>query len=66
VSMSWDRDLWLETFFNISNFAAEGLPVEARWNSHVNANWDGWWLDPQGKDFGPNAKYFKHDIVEGK
>jgi hypothetical protein len=23
-------------------------------------------LDPQGKDFGPNAKYFKHDIPEAK
>jgi len=66
VSMSWDRDLWLETFFNVSKFAAEGLPVETRWNSHLNANWDSWWLDPKGKDFGPNAKYFQHDIAEGK
>ena len=27
---------------------------------------DGWWLDPKGKDFGPNAKYYKHDIAEAK
>ena len=66
VSMSWDRDLWLETFFNVSKFAADGLPVETRWNSQINANWDGWWLDPKGKDFGPNAKYFQHDIAEAK
>ena len=26
----------------------------------------GWWLDPKGKDFGPNAKYYKHDIAEAK
>src|SRR5262249_16416206 len=53
-------------FFNVSKFAGEGLPVETRWNSHVNANWDGWWLDPKGKEFGPNARYFQHDIAEGK
>ena len=26
----------------------------------------GWWLDPKGKDFGPNAKYYKHDVAEAK
>jgi ABC-type transport system substrate-binding protein len=26
----------------------------------------GWWLDPREKDFGPNAKYFNHDIAEAK
>ena len=29
-------------------------------------NFAGWWLDPKGKDFGANAKYFKHDIAEAK
>ena len=24
------------------------------------------YLDPQGKDFGPNAKYYEHDIAEAK
>jgi ABC-type transport system substrate-binding protein len=24
------------------------------------------WLDPKGKDFGPNAKYFQHDPAESK
>ena len=66
VSMSWDRDLYLDTFNNVANFRSQGLPVETRWNSVVAAKWDGWWLDPQGKDFGPNAKYFKHDLPEAK
>jgi ABC-type transport system substrate-binding protein len=66
VSMSWDRDLYIEVFHNISKFAAEGLPQETRWHSQVWAGHEGWWLDPQGKDFGPNAKYFKHDIAEAK
>ena len=26
----------------------------------------GWWLDPKGKDFGPNGKYFQHDIADAK
>jgi peptide/nickel transport system substrate-binding protein len=66
VSMSWDRDLWLDTFFNVSKFESQGLPVETRWNSHVGANWDGWWLDPESKEFGPNAKYFQHNVAEAK
>ena len=65
-SMSWDRDLYLDTFNNVSTFRAEGLPVESRWNSVVSSKWDGWWLDPRGKDFGPNARYFRHDINEAR
>jgi ABC-type transport system substrate-binding protein len=64
--MSIDRDLYAEVFYNVSTFGAQGLPVETRWHSHVGATNDGWWLDPQGKDFGPNAKYFQHDLTEAK
>jgi peptide/nickel transport system substrate-binding protein len=66
ISMSWDRDLYLETFFNVSTFQAEGLPMATRWNTHLLASDDGWWLDPQSKDFGPNAKYFEHNLPEAK
>lgn len=70
VSMAWDRDLYLDVKFNVDNFKKEGLPVQTVWNSHLAAREPfiaaGWWLDPQGKDFGPNAKYFKHDIGEAK
>jgi ABC-type transport system substrate-binding protein len=68
VSMSWDRNGWIDVFNNVSKFEAEGLPVDTRWNSHIIADWyvDGSWLDPRGKDFGPNAKYFLHDIAEAK
>src|SRR5439155_16390382 len=27
VSMSWDSDLWIDTFQNVSRFRSEGLPV---------------------------------------
>lgn len=66
VSMSYDRDLFIETFYNVSNFEAAGMPVETRWHTHFFASNEGWWLDPKGKDFGPNAKYFQHDLAEAK
>src|SRR5439155_4963284 len=66
VSMSWDRDLYLDTFFNVSRFRDQGLPVQTRWNTALVATYEGWWLDPKGKDFGPNAKFFQHDVGEAK
>lgn len=66
VSMSYDRDTWLDVFNNVSNLTKQGLPVEVRWNSHLPMI-DGWWIDPRNtKDFGENAKYFKYDIAEAK
>jgi len=64
--MSWDRDLWLDTFYNVAKFGAEGLPVQTRHSTALAASWDGWWLDPKSKDFGPNAKYYRHDVAEAK
>ena len=63
--MSLDRDLWLDVVFNVSTLRAAGLTVETRWNSSVRLDSYGW-LDPLSKDFGPNAKYFKHDVAEAK
>jgi ABC-type transport system substrate-binding protein len=66
-SMSLDRDLFTETWFNLSEFTSQGLPVDTAWSSAISANeYTGWWLDPQGKDYGPNAKFFKHDLAEAK
>jgi peptide/nickel transport system substrate-binding protein len=66
ISMSWDRDLYTETLFNVANFTKEGMAMETRWDTHVSAQTEGWWLDPKGKDFGANGKYFKHDLAEAK
>ena len=65
-SMAIDRDTYLDTFHNVNKLRAEGVPVDARWSSHLIATQEGWWLDPKGKDFGPNAKYFKFDLPEAK
>lgn len=64
--MSWDRELWIDTFRNVTPLKAEGLPVETAWNSAL-VNYDaGWWLDPRSKEFGDNAKYYQHNIAEAK
>jgi ABC-type transport system substrate-binding protein len=66
-SMSWDRDLYIESEYNVSAFEAEGLPMTTGWDTCYQCNYyPDWYLDPQGKDFGENAKYFKRDIAEAK
>jgi ABC-type transport system substrate-binding protein len=64
--MSLDRDLYIDTFFNVSKFEQSGLPVDTRWNSAIPATREGWWIDPKGKDFGPNSAYFQHNMEEAK
>lgn len=65
-SMALDRDLFIDTFYNVSKFEAAGLPMETRWNTSFPATFDGWWLDPKGDEFGENAKYFAQNIEEAK
>jgi len=65
-SMSWDRKSWIDAFYNVPALEAGGLPVDARWNSALPADHADMWLDPQGKDFGPNAKYYQRNIDEAK
>ena len=64
-SMALDRELWLDSVYNTSGFTSQGLPVETRWHSSVFVILDGW-LDPRHKDFGTNAAYFQHNVVEAK
>ena len=67
-SMGIDRDAWIGALFNVEGFERDGLPVQTRWNSHLLAVWEkpAFWLDPQGSDFGPNAKYFQYNVEEAK
>ena len=36
VSMSFDRDLYISTFYNVDNFKKAGLPIDTAWNSGLN------------------------------
>jgi ABC-type transport system substrate-binding protein len=66
-SMSYDRDLWIETIAATADFVKAGLPVSTRWHSHFPSGLEGWWVNPQDeKAFGPNAKYFKFDPTSAK
>jgi ABC-type transport system substrate-binding protein len=67
LSLSWDRDLWIDMAFNVSKLYDSGVPVETRWNSAVSADSIGrWWVDPRGRDFGPNARFYQFDLTEAK
>ncbi len=65
-SMSLDRDLWIDVFYNVGNFQKQGLPVDMRWNSALAMTEEGWWLDPKGKDIGEGGKYFQYNVAEAK
>jgi peptide/nickel transport system substrate-binding protein len=56
ISMGIDRDEFLKITFN----------GRGKWNTAVPYALSEWWLDPNGPDFGPNAKYFKYDPAEAK
>jgi peptide/nickel transport system substrate-binding protein len=68
LSMSIARDDWIDAQYNTKTFESEGLKVEKRWSTALAATETstGWWLDPRGKDFGPNARYYQRDIAEAK
>ena len=68
ISMGIDREAWINALFNIDGFERDGLPVESKWNSHLLAIWENpqYWLDPKGKEFGENAKYFQYNPEEAK
>lgn len=68
--MSYDRETWIETLENAARFEKEGIPVERSWYSAfpgLGHSLDGWRPDPRdAKAFGPNAKYYQHDVAEAK
>jgi peptide/nickel transport system substrate-binding protein len=66
MSMLIDRDLFIDVRHNVTAFANAGLPVPKRWTTLLSSGEEDFWLDPQGSDFGENAKYFRHDIAEAR
>jgi ABC-type transport system substrate-binding protein len=64
-SMLLERELLIETFFNVTPFRDAGLPVETYWNGHL-APGQPEWIDPKGTGLGEGAKYFRHDVAEAR
>jgi peptide/nickel transport system substrate-binding protein len=69
-SMAYDRDLWIDAVYDTKALQDAGVPIERRWNTAMTGldsdAAGGWWLDPEGKDFGANSKYYQHNIAEAK
>ncbi len=66
-ALTLDRALYLETIFNVPEIEAEGIPVNVNLEGALTSEtYDGWYLNPLGDDFGPNAKYFTQDLAEAK
>ncbi|HXG35971.1 MAG TPA: ABC transporter substrate-binding protein, partial [Dehalococcoidia bacterium] len=63
-SMAIDRDAFIDTVYNVSGLEREGVPMEVGWHSHVPTFWPQVWLNPRGKEFGENAKYFSYNPDE--
>jgi ABC-type transport system substrate-binding protein len=65
--MTFDRDLALDTLGATQQFSDAGLVVEKKWDSAMWIDSPGdWRLDPQSKEFGPNAKWYNMDVAEAK
>jgi ABC-type transport system substrate-binding protein len=65
--MSIDRDTFIDAFYNVPTFQKAGVDMTTAWSAAVRCDSSaGWWLNPQGKDFGDNAKFFKHDVQAAK
>jgi ABC-type transport system substrate-binding protein len=64
LSMLLDRDLWIDSNYNVSNFEKQGLPMDVRWHSHFSADDAKYWLNPKGKGLGEGAAYFQYNPTE--
>jgi ABC-type transport system substrate-binding protein len=65
LALSLERDNYIDAFFNVSRFEAEGIPVETYYDTSMSHN--SWTLDPRDeKTFGEDAKYYTHDPAEAK
>jgi ABC-type transport system substrate-binding protein len=61
ISMAQDRDALLDLGYNLKKLKAAGIDVKGPWNNVIPAGMTRFWLDPQSKDMGDSAKYFKYD-----
>ncbi len=66
ASMLLDRDLWIDSFYNVSAFKAAGYPQEVRYHSHISAGWEGLWVDPSSAEMGEGGKNFTYNLAEAK
>ena len=66
TSMLMDRELFIDTVYNVSNYQNEGLSVGTRVQSHIACGEEAFYLDPNGKEIGEGGKNFQHNPAEAK
>jgi len=65
LSMSLERDSYIDAAYNVSKFEAEGIPVKTYYDTSMSHN--SWTLDPRDKKtFGDNARYYEYNPNEAK
>ena len=66
LSMTIDRDLYIDAMNDVEGYRRVGLPLETAWNGHLAAYFPSW-IDPRNeKELGEGAKWFRHDNDEAK
>ncbi|MBI5950000.1 MAG: ABC transporter substrate-binding protein [Chloroflexi bacterium] len=67
VSMLVDRASFIEVFLETERLKKAGVDVQpAPWGTILSGLYGDFWLDPLGKDFGENAKFYQFNIAEAK
>jgi ABC-type transport system substrate-binding protein len=66
LSMSMDRDAWINVIFATDKFKSNGIAVNTYYNSSIGYV-PGYTLDPRDtKTFGENSKYYTYNMTEAK
>ncbi len=66
LSMLIDRETFATSFSDEAKFKAEGIDVALQYDNFLGRGWGDYWLDPFGKDAGPDAANWKFSIPEAK
>ena len=59
-SMAVDRDLWIDTFYNVEKFKAAGIPMQSAWNTAITTVWPGWWATHAARRARPPRTSARH------
>ena len=66
MNMLIDRATIIDVMSNPKDLEGLGVKLGRYWNTPLNAGYGKFWLDPNGKDFGPAAQYLQHNVAEAK
>lgn len=67
VSMLIDRAAFIDVFLETDRLKKAGVDVRPPpWGTILSGLYGSYWLDPLGKDFGENAKYYQLNVAEAK